>query len=83
MLEAQGSVMTSQQTETIYMPLLDEGVDVWRPVLAQRLDGGRFLVVEQHYDRDAEQWAHEPGTIVLCSPRDLDGQQVLAAKAKA
>lgn len=74
--------MNNPQSETIYMPLMDEGVDVWRPVLAKRLDDNRFLVVAQPYDRQAERWAYEPGTVVMCVQKGLDGQQALAAAAE-
>jgi hypothetical protein len=31
----------------IYMALLDEGVDVWRPVLAERLHDDVYRIVDQ------------------------------------
>ena len=43
--------MTKRDSEIIYVALLDEGVDVWRPVEAQRLPSGDYLILEQYYDR--------------------------------
>ena len=48
--------------ETIYVPLRDEGIDVWRPVLARRVSGDSYLILDQDYDRDVETWEFEPGT---------------------
>jgi hypothetical protein len=38
--------------ETIYVALLDEGIEVWRPVKARRLPDGTYLMLEEDYDRD-------------------------------
>ena len=49
---------------TIYMPLLNEGVDVWRPVEATQLSADRYRVKG---NRPAdEEWAFPPGAIVRC-----------------
>jgi hypothetical protein len=39
--------VTRHDSETIYVALLDEGVDVWRPVKARRLPSGVYLILEQ------------------------------------
>ena len=49
--------------ETIYMPLLDEGTDVWAPIQAQRLDAARFRVLGPM--PSAQEWAFAPGAIVI------------------
>ena len=47
---------------TIYMPLLDEGTDVWRPVTAECLGRGTFRIIGlQPY---GEKWAFAPGTVI-------------------
>ena len=53
------------------MPLLDEGVDVWRPVqVAKRSDG--YYEVTGHNDApEDENWAFETGDIVSCELREL------------
>ena len=33
------------QRETIYVALLDEGIDVWRPVEAERLSPDRYRIL--------------------------------------
>jgi hypothetical protein len=68
---------------TIYVALLDEGLDVWRPVAARRLSPDRYLILDQDYDRATERWEFEPGTVVRCRPEDRDGRQILIATAAA
>jgi hypothetical protein len=58
--------MTSQ---TIYMALLDEGVDVWRPVQVERLESGRYLVLGPV--PDDEKWEFPPGSIVCLEMKQL------------
>jgi hypothetical protein len=59
-------------TETVYVQLLDEGVDVWRPVEAEPLGGDRYrLLATPDYDPEFERWAFLPGSIVRCKPRRL------------
>ena len=64
----------------IYMPLLNEGTDCWRPVSATPVEADRYRIDEQHYDRDDEQWQFPPGSIVRCRLHTFsDGQTELAA----
>jgi hypothetical protein len=49
---------------TVFMPLKDEGVDVWRPVDAQHLGDGRYRILGPV--PNGETWAFEPGAIVPC-----------------
>lgn len=51
--------------ERIYVALLDEAVDVWRPVDAEPVGGGVYRIVAQDYDRDLETWQFEPGEVVV------------------
>jgi hypothetical protein len=67
----------------IYMPLLGEGVDVWRPVQAEHLHGNVYRVLDQPCDRDDESWQFELGDEVMCELIELDGGPVLAATRKA
>jgi len=75
--------VTRHDSETIYVALLDEGVDVWRPVKARRLPGGAYLILEQDYDRSTETWQFEPGTVVMCRVERRNGRQVAIATEKA
>lgn len=53
-------------THTIFVRLLNENVDVWRPVQAVLLGDDVYHIIEQPYDRSNEQWQFEPGTAVKC-----------------
>ena len=69
----------NSELETIYVPLLDEGIDVWRPVLARRVSGDSYLILDQDYDRDIETWEFAPGTVVKCRTEERDGRRILVA----
>ena len=62
---------------TIYMPLLNEGVDVWRPVEATHLGGDRYRIDDQVPSE--EEWAFAPGSIVRCELKTLSEGEALAA----
>jgi hypothetical protein len=65
--------------ETIYVALLEEGVDVWRPVEAER-EGEFFRIVSSR--PDTERWAFPSGSLVRCEQRDLaDGPALVAVEA--
>lgn len=64
---------------TIFVRLLKEAVDVWRPVLADRLHGNVYRVLEQEYDREIEMWQFEPGDLVVCELIESDDGRILAA----
>jgi hypothetical protein len=67
------------ERDTIYVALLDEGIDVWRPVEAQRLSPDRYLIVDQGYDPGIERWEFQPGTVVTCRTEQRDGRHILVA----
>jgi hypothetical protein len=67
------------QRETIYVALLDEGIDVWRPVEAERLSPDRYRIVGPDYDPAVERWEFEPGAIVTCRRETREGRQILVA----
>ncbi len=69
--------------EKIYVALLNEPVDVWRPVAAEKINHSVYRIAEQPYDREDEKWQFEPGSIVYCETITLSGKQVLAAKRHA
>jgi hypothetical protein len=72
-------------TEQIYVALLDEGIDVWRPAPARRVAGDVYTILRpSDYDPDSETWQFPPGSTVVCSPRTTSGgETVLAAVAAA
>ena len=68
------------RTEQIYIPLLDEGVDVWRPTQGERLADGTYRVLPTpDYDPADETWQYPPGSRVVCEPRQMSGGTVIAA----
>ena len=69
-----------EKLETIYVYLPDEGVDVWRPVLAVRFGGSVFRIAGQQYDRSVERWEFEPGEVVCCELTQLSEGMCLVAK---
>ena len=69
-----------RMTETIHIPLLDEGIDVRRPTLGERQPDGSFLVrPTPGYDPADETWAFPPGSRVECEVRQTSTGRVLAA----
>lgn len=50
----------------IYVRLLDEPVDVWRPVEAALVHDRVYRISAQPYDREIEQWEFEPEQEVEC-----------------
>jgi len=53
----------------IHIKLLDEAVDVWRPVDAEHLGGGDYRVLGP-IPAD-EVWEFQPGDVVCCRKRDF------------
>jgi hypothetical protein len=56
-------------SEVIYVELLDEAVSVWRPVEAERVRDGVFLLPDAA--PDDEEWAFKPGSRVRCEAQDI------------
>ena len=67
----------------IYVSLLDENVEVWRPVQAERTGGNVYKILNQHYDRETEIWQFEPGDEVVCEEIESSEGPILAAIRKA
>ncbi len=65
---------------TIYMPLLNEGTTVWRPVAAERLNRDTFRVAGPMPDDEGGAFA--PGSVVTVAPQLFaDGQSGIVAVA--
>lgn len=54
---------------TVYVELLNEGVDVWRPVEAEQKSKGVVRLPEEA--PADEHWAFPPGSLVRCEVRDV------------
>ena len=72
---------TVSKTETLHVHLLDEGVDVWRPVEAVPLGEGRYRLPDNP-DPEDERWEFEGGSTVLAEWRELGGGRCLVAVAE-
>jgi hypothetical protein len=75
--------MDSVRRATVYVKLLDEGTDVWRPVPAEDLGQRQYrMLPTDNYDPDDEAWEFLPGTVTICEPRQLsDGVYLVAVGA--
>lgn len=63
----------------IYVELLKEGVEVYRPVQAKQLPDGTCRIESPNNDLD-EIWRFPPGSVVRCQPtRFRDGKTGLVA----
>ena len=67
----------------IHVALLDEGVEVWRPVQAELVKGDVYRIINQPYDRTIEAWQFEPGDRVICKLIASNEGQILAAVQRA
>lgn len=67
----------------VYVELLDEGVDVWRPVRAIRLTEETYRIIEQPYDREIETWRFEPGDEVFCEMIEMYEGRALTATRRS
>jgi hypothetical protein len=66
----------------VYVKLLDEGVDVWRPVSAEVASDGAYRLADDQ--PEGERWEFEPGTSVWCEERRFeDGILGLVATQRA
>ena len=77
--------MRSQEIGTkvlVYVRLLDEGVDVWRPVTAELTGDGVYRILGE--PSEDEVWEFGPTTLVRCQERRFsDGTLGLVATASA
>lgn len=58
---------SGEMSRTIYVQLLEEGIDVWRPVEAEEEDDGAFRLPA--HAPSGEVWEFEPGSLVACEDR--------------
>ncbi len=64
-------------TSNIYVKLLDEGIDVWRPVEAEKISEDVYRLVETH--DETEVWEFETGSVVRVEARALaSGKSIVA-----
>ncbi|MGQ0614113.1 MAG: hypothetical protein ACT4PV_10285 [Planctomycetaceae bacterium] len=74
------SAAMASDTEEIYIRLLDEGIDVWRPTQGLRVGPMTFKVLPTpKYNPEDENWEFVPGTVVVCERRTLSEGPALVA----
>lgn len=67
----------------VYIPLLNEGTEVYRPTKAVPLGGMDFKVLPtSDYSIDFEEWEFPPGSIVECKIEKRDNRDVLVARSR-
>jgi hypothetical protein len=65
-------------TKTIFIQLLNEGTDCWRPANAKEHDAGVFEILG--IIPAGEEWQFAPGMRVRCRPKQFaDGSTALTA----
>jgi hypothetical protein len=65
--------------ETIFVYLLDEGTDVWRPIEAVSMGNDQYRIVSENKDPEDENWQFKTGQVVRCATRRLsDGDRLVA-----
>jgi len=62
---------------TIYVALLDEGSDCWRPVDAEHVDRDLYKIVEAV--PEDERWQFKTGNIIRCQRHEFQDGTVLVA----
>ncbi len=63
---------------TIYVALLNEGTDCWRPVTAERVSEDQFRIADSQ--PEDEEWEFKPGHVVQCQLHTFhDGSKGLVA----
>jgi hypothetical protein len=67
-------------TETIHIPLLDEGTDVSRPTQGSAMGDNTYRVIAtDSYELDGEHWMFPPGSIVRCKEKPTNAGKILVA----
>lgn len=65
---------------TVYVRLLDEATDVWRPTKAVKVGEGLYrLLAPLDYDKLDEEWEFPPGTVVAGQAKSGSDGEFLAA----
>lgn len=69
--------------DEIYVKLMNEDVEVWRPIKAKYIKENIYQIVEQPYDIEIEKWEFSPGATVVCEYVNTAERKILAAIKKA
>ena len=68
--------MQNSLEDSVFVRLLNEGTDVWRPARAERLLDSAFrLLAPTNYEPEDEEWEFPPGSMVACELRTIGGER--------
>ena len=71
------------ETATVYVRLLNEGADAFRPTQAEKLpSGGYRLLPTPDYDPEDEHWEFAPHETVICDRIKLHGGERIVAVSR-
>lgn len=72
-----------EKITTIYVRLLDEGIEVFRPVKASHVKEKLYRILDEGFDPESEIWEFLPETIVQTEllENDKGGKFLAALKA--
>ena len=78
------ATISSTEPVTVYVRLLEEAVDAWRPVEAIRISEATYRLSDAPIPED-ETWSFQPGDTVVAELRDgaLGSPRTLVAVARA
>lgn len=71
------AMASSTHAAIVYVRLLDEGTEVWRPVDAERLGATTYRLSERPKPED-ETWSFQPGDIVVVELQDAADDHLMA-----
>ena len=60
-------------TTLVYVAILNEGIDVWRPVQAEHVADDLYRLIGEQPDDEA--WPFAIGDVVRCKSRTLSGER--------
>jgi hypothetical protein len=64
----------------IYIELLGEGTQVWRPVEGVHVQGDLYRIIQTNAEPGDERWPFETDSIVRCRLKETqEGDQILVA----
>ena len=65
--------MIEQREIQIYVALLDEGTDVWRPVRAISAGYDVYTIISENQHPEDEHWQFQTGDVVRCKLKTFSG----------
>jgi len=60
-----------KESVAIYVYLLSEGTDSWRPVQAIQLESDIYSIIDENTNLEDEQWQFNRGDVVRCKHTTL------------